>query len=1240
MRLSKYALMAAGAAAFLLPQSQAGTFSADFNDNAVPAGTSLNGNSGDNNSGVIENGILKITKNVNGKTGGFVIDDLDAGAPVYGFTFTAKVRVGGGSGTPADGFSLNFAPDIDMGATGGEEGIGTGISIAFDIFDNGNETPPAPSIDLKVGGQLVATSKQTIASMTTDTNGVPTFADLSLTVSPAGGVTLVYKGQTLFNNVFFPGYQPLSGSRFAIVGRTGGLNDNFWFDDISLTTDTAPQVGVVTNPASETVVSGNTITFAPVINNTDGATFQWLRNGTAINGETNPTLTLTNVSSADNNAKFSLQVTGPNNSVTTTEATLTVIDLPLPAPTVTYDFNSPDGSAPAGATLFSSDPFTPAAGYISTTGGVNDSGVLHLVDAANGEWGGIIIEDPAAGAPVYGLTAHFKVLLGGGTTPPADGWSFNWATDISDTQDGTIQYENGVGTGLTVGFDIFNNGATEDVPAPSIDVRYGGKLVATKQVTDAFLETGTQFGDVIIRLENDGTIDVVYNGVVMFNNLLVPGFSSLTGGRVAIAARTGGLNDNMWIDDLDLAVNTTPGELRITTQPTSQYVLAGKNVTLTAAVNNDAGVTYQWSKNGTPINGATGASYSFTAAAADTGAQYTLTATKAGLTATTTPVTVTVLSINPTVSYNFDTDTTTPAGTVLVGTPGGSAGYISADGGVTNSGVLHLTDAVNSQAGAFVIEPLLGGAEVAAINVSFDLRLGGGTANAADGTSFNWASDLPDTTLSGAEEGTGSGLTISFDIYDNGTSENVPAPSVDVKWKGVVVTTTHMTKAEIQTDDTNGPAFRTVIVRVTADGKVDLVFGDRILAQGVQIPNYTPIANGKFGWYSRTGGENENQWLDNIQIEAIKSTAPLRIVTQPRDVVLNVGQPVTFTVGVSDPTGVTYQWSKNGAPIQGATDATYTTPALVAGDANATFTVTATGPGGTVSSTAATVIPPITIANPDVTFSFDGADPGGTILIPGDAVTFPNEGYIGAGGVNGTSALHLTDDVGSQGGAFYVPDFDNGQTVTAFTATFKLLLRSAGTPADGLSFVWANDITPSAAFGEDGIGGGLVISIDTYDNGGGEAPAMNILYHGVDIADNHLPISALMTGDNFVDVAIKVDATGKVDVQYNGQEIFKGVQLPGYTPMAGGFFALGGRTGGSSEDAWVDDLKIVTTSTAAGPSLSISQNGDGTLSISWTGGGTLQSASTVNGPWNPVNGATSPATVSTTGAMQFFRVAQ
>jgi hypothetical protein len=124
-------------------------------------------------------------------------------------------------------------------------------------------------------------------------------------------------------------------------------------------------------------------------------------------------------------------------------------------------------------------------------------------------------------------------------------------------------------------------------------------------------------------------------------------------------------------------------------------------------------------------------------------------------------------------------------------------------------------------------------------------------------------------------------------------------------------------------------------------------------------------------------------------------------------------------------------------------------------------------------------------------------------------------------------------------------------------------------------------------------------------------------------------------------VGIRVEADGTIDVQYKGRVVINNVQLPNFTPISGGIFAMGGRTGGSSEDAWVDDFKIVTSSSVAGTSLSISNSGNGSLSISWTGGGTLQSASSVTGPWNPVNGVTgSPATVTTTGAMQFFRVVQ
>lgn len=58
--------------------------------------------------------------------------------------------------TPADGFSIYFGNDIDSSANFGEEGPGTaeapatGVTVAFDIYDNGGLE--APAIDLKLGG--------------------------------------------------------------------------------------------------------------------------------------------------------------------------------------------------------------------------------------------------------------------------------------------------------------------------------------------------------------------------------------------------------------------------------------------------------------------------------------------------------------------------------------------------------------------------------------------------------------------------------------------------------------------------------------------------------------------------------------------------------------------------------------------------------------------------------------------------------------------------------------------------------------------------------------------------------------------------------------------------------------------------------------------------------------------------------------------------------------------------------
>jgi hypothetical protein len=68
------------------------------------------------------------------------------------------------------------------------------------------------------------------------------------------------------------------------------------------------------------------------------------------------------------------------------------------------------------------------------------------------------------------------------------------------------------------------------------------------------------------------------------------------------------------------------------------------------------------------------------------------------------------------------------------------------------------------------------------------------------------------------------------------------------------------------------------------------------------------------------------------------------------------------------------------------------------------------------------------------------------------------------------------------------------------------------------------------------------------------------------------------------------------------------------------------------------DAEIAALAAAAGgegPTLSIVNNGDGTVTVTYTG--TLQAAPAVSGPWEDVEGATSPLTVSADAPATFAR---
>ncbi len=79
------------------------------------------------------------------------------------------------------------------------------------------------------------------------------------------------------------------------------------------------------------------------------------------------------------------------------------------------------------------------------------------------------------------------------------------------------------------------------------------------------------------------------------------------------------------------------------------------------------------------------------------------------------------------------------------------------------------------------------------------------------------------------------------------------------------------------------------------------------------------------------------------------------ITTQPSSQRIPIGRPAIFSVTTTGSTPQTYQWTENGAPISGATNATYTTPNVTASENGSTFQVTISNAAGPVISDVATL---------------------------------------------------------------------------------------------------------------------------------------------------------------------------------------------------------------------------------------------------------------------------------------------
>src|SRR5438034_9841041 len=82
---------------------------------------------------------------------------------------------------------------------------------------------------------------------------------------------------------------------------------------------------------------------------------------------------------------------------------------------------------------------------------------------------------------------------------------------------------------------------------------------------------------------------------------------------------------------------------------------------------------------------------------------------------------------------------------------------------------------------------------------------------------------------------------------------------------------------------------------------------------------------------------------------------PPSITTQPVDTTVTLGQTAKFTVTATGTTPLSYQWTKDGVNITGATLPSYTTPTTTLADDGSHFAVTVTNSAGSITSNNATL---------------------------------------------------------------------------------------------------------------------------------------------------------------------------------------------------------------------------------------------------------------------------------------------
>jgi beta-galactosidase len=363
----------------------------------------------------------------------------------------------------------------------------------------------------------------------------------------------------------------------------------------------------------------------------------------------------------------------------------------------------------------------------------------------------------------------------------------------------------------------------------------------------------------------------------------------------------------------------------ITTQMTNQTAAVGATATFSVVVSGAQPMTFQWFENGNQV-GLTSVP-SFTTAAlttADDQAVFTVTVSNAGGSANGSSAKLTVTTTGTT-KYAITASagangTIAPSGTVKVAqganqafTIAPAAGYLVSDVSVDGASVGAVTtytftdvEAKHTIAASFAPVSTMVNLALHQPATSTALEADVYPASAAvDGDAVNtrWSSAKDDA---------------AWITVDLGAVKNVSR--VILRWENA-----YGKSYKIQLSKDNVDWSDTVFSTTTGDGGIDDIAFPEAAARYVRMQG---VLRGTGYGYS----------LYEFEVYDTAATG-LVFATQPQNKSVAVGATARFSVTMSGSGPFTYQWRKNGTKITGATNASYTTPAVTSADNGSKYDV-------------------------------------------------------------------------------------------------------------------------------------------------------------------------------------------------------------------------------------------------------------------------------------------------------------